>query len=92
MARTTYYRWQARERDERLADQVVVPRRRAAPATPQERQAVCCFALTHPQTGYKRLTWQMVDEDVAYLRPYQVYDILSDQELLCRQAVLRQSL
>jgi len=35
--------------------------------------------------GYKRLTWQMVDEDAAYLRPYQVYNILSEQDLLCRQ-------
>lgn len=43
------------------------------------------FALTHPQTGYKRLAWQMVDEDVAYLRPYQVYRILTEHDLLCRR-------
>jgi putative transposase len=85
MPGATYYRWQAREREGRLADEVVMPCRRAVPPTPQERQAVCSFALTHPQTGYKRLTWQMVDEDVACLRPYQVYGILSEQDLLCRQ-------
>jgi hypothetical protein len=33
--------------------------------------------------GYKRLTWQMADEDVACLRPYQVYAILHDL-LHCR--------
>jgi transposase InsO family protein len=35
--------------------------------------------------GYKRLTWFMVDLDIAYLRPYQVYRILDDQNLLFRQ-------
>ena len=85
MPRTTYYRWQVRDREGRLADEVVVPYRRAAPPTAQERQAICGFALTHPQMGYKRLTWQMVDEDVVYLRPYQVYSILSEQDLLYRQ-------
>jgi len=36
--------------------------------------------------GYKRLTWAMVDEDVAYLRPWQVYDILGKHDLLCHTA------
>ena len=35
--------------------------------------------------GYKRLTWLMVDQDVAYLRPYQVYRLLDAQGLLCRR-------
>jgi transposase-like protein len=59
MPRATYYRWQAREREGRLADEVVVPYRRAAPPTPQEREAVCTFALTHRQMGHKRLTWRI---------------------------------
>lgn len=45
---------------------------------------MCSFALAHPQTGYKRLTWQMVDEDMAYLRSYQVYRILKEHDRLCR--------
>jgi hypothetical protein len=49
--------------------------------------AVCHFALAHPQMDYKRLTWQMVDEDVIYLRPYQVYAVLSQQDLLNRRRV-----
>ena len=35
--------------------------------------------------GYKRLAWQMVDKDVAYLKPHQVYGILSTNNLLARQ-------
>lgn len=83
----TYYRWQAREQAGCLADQVVVPGRRVPPPTPAEVLAVRDFALTHPQMGYKRLTWQMVDQDVAYLRPYQVYDLLRASDLLSRRGV-----
>lgn len=82
----TYYRWQGRAAEDHLADVVVVPCRRTVPPTPEEVGALRGFALTHPQTGYKRLAWQMVDEDVAYLRPYQVYPILTEHELLCRRA------
>ena len=84
----TYYRWQARERDGRLADAVVVPRRRVPLPMPEEVIAVRDAALAYPQTGYKRLTWLMVDEDVACLRPWQVYDILGKHDLLRRTAQL----
>jgi len=79
----TYYRWQAREQEGRLADRVVVPRRQALLPTPEEVSAVRRFASMHPRMGYKRLAWQMVDQDVAYLRPYQVYGILQAYDLLC---------
>lgn len=78
----TYYRWQVREGDGQLADAVVVPHRRVPLPTPEELIAVRSFALATPQMGYKRLTWMMIDEDVAYLRPWQVYDILSKHDLL----------
>lgn len=83
----TYYRWQGRAQEGCLADRVVVPHRQAFPPTPQEVAAVCGFGLAHTQMGYKRLTWQMVDEDVAYLRSYQVYHILKEHDLLCRRHV-----
>ena len=84
----TYYRWQARAEEGRLADQVMIPRRWVPAPTPEEERAVCAFSLTHPAMGYKRLTWVMVDQDVVYLRPYQVYRILDAQELLCRRPTL----
>jgi putative transposase len=45
---------------------------------------VCGWALIHPLTGYKRLTWPMVDADVVYLRPWQVYAIPKERNLLRR--------
>ncbi len=51
---------------------------------PEEKEAVLEYALTHPQEGYRRLTWMMVDEDVAYLSPSSVYRILRDADLLYR--------
>jgi putative transposase len=85
----TYYRWQAREQAGCLTDQVVVLGRRVVSPTPAEILAVRDFALDHPLMGYKRLAWQMVDQDVAYLRPYQVYDLLRKGDLLSRRAVPR---
>lgn len=83
-SRATYYRWQGRAQSGQLADQVVVPHRQALPPTPDEVAAVCDFALAHPMTGYKRLSWLMVDQDVAFLRPYLVYRILKGRDLLAR--------
>jgi transposase InsO family protein len=80
----TYYRWQEREREDRLADIVVVPSRQVPSPTPGEMAAVCDFALAYPAMGYKRLNWLMLDEDIAYLRPWQVYGILSEYDLLRR--------
>ena len=51
---------------------------------PGEREAVIRHALAHPQDGYRRLTWQMVDADVAYLSESAVYRILDSEQLLCR--------
>jgi len=85
LPRATYYRWEKRTQVGQLADRVVVPRRQALPPTPDEVDAVCDGALTNPATGYKRLTWLMVDQDVVYLRPYQVYRILKGRDLLARR-------
>ena len=38
--------------------------------------------------GYKRLTWDMVDRDIAYLRPGQVYQVLQTANLLARRPPL----
>jgi transposase InsO family protein len=84
--RATYYRWQEREEEQRLADRIVTPRRRVVWPTPDEVRAVRAFALQEPAMGYKRLAWRMVDAGVACLRPYQVLAILREANLLRRQA------
>jgi hypothetical protein len=68
----TYYRWKSRQQRGALADRAGQAGRPAPLPTPEEVAAVRDFALIHTRMGYKRLTWQMVDEDVAYLRPASV--------------------
>ena len=48
---------------------------------PEERQAVIDYKRTHPTTGYRRLTWMMVDEDVAYVSPSTTLRILTEADL-----------
>ncbi len=79
---TTYYRWQHRRSTGSLADRIASPQRRIWPPIPQEIDSVCSYALEYPQIGYKRLTWQMIDDDVVYLKAYQVYEILKGRGLL----------
>lgn len=83
LARSTYRAWVGRAARDALAD-----RRPVAPVLdailPAETTAVLAYALAHPKDGYRRLAWQMVDADVAYISPSSVYRILSDADLLYR--------
>lgn len=85
LSRPTFYRWRRRRAEGRLADQVVLPSRPRVPPTPAEVAAVAAYAGGHSLLGYKRLSWSMVDEDVAFLRPWMVYDILAENGLLGRR-------
>lgn len=58
---------------------------------PEEKEAVLGYALSHPRDGYRRLAWQMIDEDVAYMSPSSVYRILADADLLYRWKRARSS-
>lgn len=83
LARSTYREWGARAERDTLADRpTVVPVLDAI--LPEETAAVVSYALAHPQDGYRRLAWQMVDADVAYLSASSVYRILNDADLLYR--------
>lgn len=44
------------------------------------------YAEAHPLLGNNRLTWALVDENVASLRPCMVYSILAEYQLLGRRA------
>lgn len=83
LARSTYRAWGARAGRAALAD-----RPTGAPLLdailPDETVAVVAYALAHPQDGYRRLAWQMVDADVAYVSPSSVYRMLADADLLYR--------
>ena len=83
LSKARYRDWTHRAELGRLSD-----RRPIAPAgdaiLPEEKAAVLSYALAHPRDGYRRLTWQMIDADVAYLSESSVYRILHDAELLAR--------
>jgi putative transposase len=85
LSRATLYRWRSRQAQGRLADQLTRPVRPIVEPTPEEAAVVCAYAQAHPLLGYKRLTWAMVDEDVAWLRPWQVYQVLAAAGLLGRR-------
>jgi putative transposase len=84
----TYYRWRARAERDRLVDRHTRRARQRVAPTPKERAAVCDFARAHPLMGYKRLAWDMVDRDIAYLRPGPVYQVLTAANLLARRPPL----
>jgi len=43
---------------------------------------VVAYAREHPGEGYRRLTYMMIDADVAFLSPATVYRILSAEKML----------
>ena len=50
-----------------------------------EREAIVTFALGHPQEGYRRLAYMMLDADVVAVSPSSAYRVLKDAGLLGRQ-------
>jgi transposase InsO family protein len=83
LPKSRYREWVKRAEADALAD-----RSSAHPGLdailPDEKRAVLAYALAHPRDGYRRLTWQMVDADVAYLSPSSVYRVLTEADLLYR--------
>jgi transposase InsO family protein len=78
--RSVYYAWRARES---LEDKVG-KRCRLYEVLPEERTAICEYALGFPKIGYRKLTWMMVDAGVACVGESTVYRVLSEADLLSR--------
>ena len=78
--RSVYYGWLRREN---LEDRPGVPCR-VYEALAEERTAICEFALRYPKIGYRKLTWMMVDAQVACVGESTVYRVLSETNLLSR--------
>ena len=78
--RSVYYSWRRREH---LEDRPAVPSR-TYEVLIEERTAICRFALQQPKIGYRKLTWMMVDADVACVSESTVYRVLSEADLLSR--------
>jgi putative transposase len=72
--RSVYYAWKSRES---LEDRVGKPCR-VYEVLPEERAAICEFALKYTKIGYRKLTWMMVDAGVACVGESTVYRVLSE--------------
>lgn len=83
VAPTSFYRWRRQIERPTPAERAVRPT--LPRPTPEEEVAVRTQALLHPRLGYKRLAWQMLDQDVVALRPYQVYTLLGQLNLIVRR-------
>ena len=51
-----------------------------------EQEAIKQYYQQHPQEGYRRLAYMMLDEEVVAVSPSSVYRVLSEAELLKRWA------
>jgi putative transposase len=78
--RSVFYAWKKRES---LDDRVGKPCR-VYEVVPEERAAICEFALQYPKIGYRKLTWMMIDAETACVGESTVYRVLSDADLLSR--------
>jgi hypothetical protein len=75
--RSVFYAWKRRES---LEDRVGKPCR-VYEVLPEERAAICEFALQYPKIGYRKLTWMMVDAGIVCVGESTVYRVLSDADL-----------
>jgi putative transposase len=83
VTRSVYFDWRSRSKHGRLEDlPPVAPRLDAL--LPEEERAIREFALRHPKVGYRKLTWMMVDQCVAYASESAVYRVLDAADLLSR--------
>lgn len=78
--RSVYYAWKARESLEDKTGK----RCRLYEVLPEERTAICEFALQYPKIGYRKLTWMMVDAGTVCVGESTVYRVLRDADLLSR--------
>lgn len=78
--RSVYYAWKRRDI---LEDRTGKPCQ-VYEVLPEERTAICAFALQYPKIGYRKLTWMMVDAGVACVGESTVYRVLSEADLLSR--------
>lgn len=52
--------------------------------TDEEKQRIIDYYGEHPESGYRRLTYMMIDDDVAAVSPTSVYRVLKAESLLNR--------
>lgn len=76
--KSTFYDWQNVSTDPIEKKPLVS----AASVRPDEVAAVLAYRDLHPDIGYRKFTWQMVDENIAFLSESKVYEILAEHNRL----------
>ena len=79
--RSVYFSWRARGEEEPLAETPSGPTSYDR-LLPDEIEAIQEFALQHPKTGYRKLTYMMLDQDIASVSESAVYRVLREADLL----------
>lgn len=79
LSRSKYYSWLKRQGQ---ANQHNAPLPKQHWLTEPEKRAIVDYALSHPQTGYRRLSYMMLDDNVAAVSPSSVYRLLLAHNLL----------
>ena len=74
-----YHRWKARY-GQPNAHNALIPK--TFWLLDWEKQAIIVYALQHPDTGYRRLTYMMLDADVVAVSSSSVYRVLKCADLL----------
>ena len=83
VGRSKYYDWvgrqgQAKQHNSQLPKQNWL--------TELEKEAIVTYQQSHRQTGYRRMSFMMLDEDVVAVSPSSVYRVLKEAALLHKAA------
>ncbi len=81
LKKNKYYQWRQRL-DVPNKHNGKIPR--ATWILPWEREAIIAYHKEHPQEGYRRLTYMMLDENVVAVSPSSTYRVLKGAGLLSR--------
>jgi putative transposase len=81
LPRATYFRWSA-SGGKRPRPPATTPKSHWL--LPEEREAILAYKRQHPESGYRRLTYMMIDEGVAAVPPSSVYHVLAQAGLSSR--------
>lgn len=84
IAKSRYYQWKKR-RGKANAHNGRHPKKHWL--LPEERTTILDYCRSHGAIGYRRLTYMMLDEDVAAVSPSTTYRLLKQEGLLCRWPV-----
>lgn len=83
IARSKYYNWENRYGKEN-SHNGLIPRDHWLEA--EEKKAIIDYHYKHPLEGYRRLTYMMLDNDIAYVSPSTTYKVLKAANLLDKQS------